>query len=164
MVPRSREGRWAAVSKPRARPEAMTKPSNPSSIASWRLNFWPNDRHDGAFRELKLAFGVKERRRGVDLREHRRIALRSYGHETCTHALRRLKLLGLSLGADTDRLGVAATARQHRRRIESGLGAARARGSSPGRNSRSGSAGASSSADAHPASRRSRPEVSCARV
>ena len=102
-------------------------------MADLRVNFWPTAEPlraptmatMGIVGEVEPAFDVEQRRRRVDLGERRRIARLADGDEACARALRRGELgLGFGLAAEADVVSAAAAARQHRQRIDGGLGAA----------------------------------------
>ena len=108
----------AAVSMPRASPEAMTNPSSARSVASARVNFWPTggavartDNGDhGNVGELEPAFDVEQRRRRIDLGERRRIAGLADGDQIRAQAFGERELsLGFGLGAEAN-IGPAAAA------------------------------------------------------
>jgi hypothetical protein len=118
----------AAVSMPRARPEAMTKPSRASSVAiclpDRRAVTRADNGDDGNIGEGEPAFGIKQRRRRIDLGKRRRLARLADGNQACSESIRRLELgLGFGLGAEAD-VGAASAPRQKRQRVDGGLGAA----------------------------------------
>ena len=125
MVPCSSALRCAAVSMPRASPEAMTKPSSPSSLASWRVNFCPAAEPlraptmatMGKAAELGAALDVEQRRGRIDMGKRRRIARLADRDETRANAVGAGKFgLGLGFGAEPNVVGPAAAPRQHRER------------------------------------------------
>jgi hypothetical protein len=118
---------------PRARPEAITKPSSARSVAIWRVNFCPtaeplrapDDGDDGNIGEIEPAFELDQRRGRVDLGKRRRIAGLADRHQVSAQAFCCLEFrLGFRLGAETNVLRPAAASRQHGQRVDGGFGAA----------------------------------------
>ena len=79
---------------------------------------------DGDIGEVKPAFGIKQRRRCIDLGKRRRIAGLADGNEACSQAIRGREFgLGFGRGAEAD-VGASAAPRKKRQRVDRGLGAA----------------------------------------